>query len=113
MTCDYLYLLSLLDGKLINYLDRPTYRELAVSLLGDCTMAEYYYIEIVDKELNSIHNVDTPIPLDMISFRYWQDSDLVVEADEFCNWNNHVKLLLDAESLEVTIISETKRGPSM
>lgn len=110
LTSDYLYLLDIVDGKLVKYEDRPEYQELTVSPLGDCIVASYYHLEVIDNNLNSILNIESMVPLDMIIFSEWIDNILLIHAYEFCNWDNHMKLSLDADIFELKIISETSRG---
>lgn len=110
LTSDYLYLLAINDGELVKYEDRPEYQELTVSPRGDCIVASYNHLEGIDSNLDSKYVIEAQIPLDMIIFSEWVDNKLIIRADEFCNWDNRVVLTLDAESLEVSIVSETKKG---
>lgn len=110
LTSDYLYLLDATDGKLVQYKDRPEYQELTVSSLGDCIVASYNHLEVIDNNLSSIHVIEALVPLDMIIFLEWIDNTLLIHADEFCNWDNHIKLSLDANTFELSIITETSRG---
>lgn len=83
---------------------------LTVSPAGDCIVASYNHLEVIDSNLDSKQIIKAQIPLDMIIFSEWKDNELIIRADEFCNWDNHVVLTLDAELLELTIISETSKG---
>jgi len=40
----------------------------------------------------------------MIEFKGWKGSKLTILADEFMNWDNHMELELDCESMEVIIV---------
>lgn len=109
LTSDYLFQLNIDNGELVRYLDRPEYNSLTVSPNGDCFVASYYHISKIGETINDMIPVDTPKPLDMIVFSEWDDVDLTIYADEFINWDNHIKLKLNSESLECTIIEESKR----
>ena len=47
--------------------------------------------------------MESPIKMDMIKFEMWSDNELSITCDEFLNWDNHVELELDSETLEITI----------
>lgn len=52
--------------------------------------------------------MESSIKMDMIKFREWSDKKLSITCDEFLNWDNHVELELDIETLEITIKKSNK-----
>lgn len=108
LTSDYLYMLNRVDGQLYKFEDQPEYKELSVSPNGDCVVATYYDIYVLDKEGKEVCSVDSPIPLDDIHFEKWRNNDLLIKADEFTNWDNHALMKLNCVSWKLEIVSQTK-----
>ncbi len=110
LTSNYLYLLKLDDGSMIKYIDRPDFRNLTVAPDGTCIVANDYHLSIVDSNGIELETIETPIPLDTVSFIEWQENNLIMHAMEFLNWDNSVSLKLDGNTLEVEVISQTNPG---
>lgn len=108
LTSDYLYILNRRNGQLYRFNDQPEYKELTVSPNGDCIVASYYDIYVLDKEGQEMISVDSPIPLDVINFSEWQGNNLMIHADEFTNWDNHALMQLDCNTWRLEIIKQTK-----
>ena len=52
--------------------------------------------------------VESPIKMDMIKLGWWSDNKLSITCDEFLNWDNHVELEFDSETLEINIKKSNK-----
>jgi len=110
LTSDFLYLLNIDDGSIVSYIARPEFRKLVVSPSGDCIVANDYHLSLIDSHGIEMKTIETPMPLDSISFTEWQEHYLIVDALEFLNWDNFVSLKFDSRSLEIEIISQTNPG---
>lgn len=108
LTSDYFYELSIINGDLQRYEDRPEYKNLTVSPSGDYIVSDYYRIYLINETIKDVTPIALPISVDMIEFKGWKGSKLTILADEFVNWDNHIQLELDCESMEFTIVSQSK-----
>ena len=41
--------------------------------------------------------------MDMVEFNGWNNNKLSITCDEFLNWDNHVELELDSETMQITL----------
>ncbi|MBA2941971.1 hypothetical protein HZF08_27145 [Paenibacillus sp. CGMCC 1.16610] len=103
LTSDYLYRLDSVSEKLVEYESQPQYQILTVTTLGDFILADYYSIEIIKSTLEDKISVDSPIKMDTIKFQGWYNNKLAITCDEFLNWDNHVELELDGDTLDITL----------
>jgi hypothetical protein len=103
LTSDYLYQLDAESREVINYASQPQYQSLTVTPSGDFILADYYNIEIIESTLEKRIPVESPIQMDRIRFRSWFNNKLSISCEEFLNWDNHVELELDGDTLEITI----------
>ena len=110
LTSNYLYLLKLDDGSMIKYIDRPEYRNLTVAPDGTCVVANDYHLSIVNNNGIETETIETPIPLDTVSFTEWKENNMIMYATEFLNWDNFVTLKLISPNFDVEIIKQTDPG---
>ncbi len=103
LTSDYLYQLDCLSMELIEYESQPQYKNLTVTPFGDFLVADYYSIDIIESSLEDKKLLESPIKMDLINFGQWAGNKLSITCDEFLNWDNHVELELDSETLKITI----------
>lgn len=103
LTSDYLFQVDRTNGELLEYESQPEYQCLTVTPSGDYILADYYHIELLGDALEAKKLLDSPIKMDMIKFQNWSNNKLLITCAEFLNWNNHVELELDGETLEITI----------
>lgn len=103
LTSDYLWRLKQDDGDIIEREDQPQYKELTVSPTGDFIIADNYSICRINKSLKNKIEIKSPIEMDMIKFKEWRDGKLIIECDEFANWDNHLELKLETNSWKIEI----------
>ena len=103
LTSDYLFQLDCLNSELIEYESEPQYQNLTATPLGDFLVADYYSIDLIESALEDKKPVESPIKMDMIKFDGWSNNKLSIKCYEFLNWDNHVELELDSETLEISI----------
>jgi hypothetical protein len=96
------------NGNLIEFEDQPQYHNLTTSPTGDFILADYYNINLINKTLNETINIESPIEMDMIKFKKWNDKKLEFTCDEFTNWDRHLIMELDADKLTIEIKNEQK-----
>jgi hypothetical protein len=110
LTSDYLFRLENKNGDLIEFEDQPQYQNLTTSPTGDFILADYYNINLINKTLNGAVNITSPIEMDMIKFKKWNDRKLEFTCDEFTNWDRHLVMELDADKLTIEIKNEQKQN---
>lgn len=103
LTSDYLFLLDCYSKELIEYEFQPQYQNLTVTPAGDFLVADYYNMNIIKSSLKDKKPVDSPIKMDMIKFGSWSDNKLIIICDEFLNWNNHIELEFNSDTLGIAI----------
>ena len=108
LTSDYLFRLENKNGDLIEFEDQPQYHNLTTSPTGDFILADYYNVNLIKKALNESENIASPIEMDMIKFKKWNDRKLEFTCDEFTNWDRHLVMELDADKLTIEIKNEQK-----
>lgn len=108
LTSDYLFRLENINGNLIEFEDQPQYHNLTTSPTGDFILADYYNVNVIEKELSELVNISSPIEMDMIKFKKWNDRKLEFTCDEFTNWDRHLVMELDADKLSIEIKNEQK-----
>ncbi len=108
LTSDFLYQISMIDGKLQCYEDNPNYINLTVSPDGDYIVSDHYGISLIEETIKKETPIVLPIHLDMIKFKGWKGSKLRIIGDEFINWDNHVELELDYKSMKFRIVRQSK-----
>lgn len=105
LTSDYLYQLDCNDSEIIEYEDKPQYQQITVMPSGDFLLADDYNINVIKTSLKNKIPVKSPISMDNIKFEYWSENGLIITCEEFLNWDNHVKLELNNETLKLTIVN--------
>jgi hypothetical protein len=104
LTSDYLYKLDCNTAKLLEYESQPQYKNLTAMPSGDFLLSDDYSIEIMNKSLDDKQLIQSPIGLDNIEFGVWNENILKISCEEFLNWDNHVELLFNCETMELTIL---------
>ncbi|MFS0653865.1 hypothetical protein [Bacillus sp. 179-C3.3 HS] len=103
LTSDYLYQVDVDSGDLIEYESNTHYQCLTVTPSGDFVIADYYHIEKIGATLNDKMLLKSPIEVDEIQFHDWSHHKLLITCEEFLGDNQHVKLELDGDTLEITL----------
>jgi len=106
LTSDYIFRLDNICGDLIEFDDQPQYQNLTTSPTGGFILADYYNIDKIEKTLKEKISISSPIEMDMIKFKKWNNRKLEFTCDEFTNWNRHLVMELDADKLTIKIKNE-------
>ncbi|MDZ4146648.1 MAG: hypothetical protein U1C58_00035 [Flavobacteriaceae bacterium] len=106
LTSDYLFRLDNLNGNMIEFESQPQYQNLTVSPNGDFILADYYHIDKIGESLSNKVTISSPIEMDMIKFKNWNNRNLEFTCDEFTNWDRHLVMQLDCDKLTIEIKNE-------
>ncbi len=103
LTSDYIWILNSTNGEVIQSEDKPSYKNLTVAPNGDFILADYYSISRIEGTLKGAKHLQSPIQMDMIKFKSWKNEKLIIECDEFMNWERHLILELDSSKWTIKI----------
>jgi hypothetical protein len=103
LTSDYLYQLDLETGILTDLEDQPQYQNLTVAPNGDFILADYYNFEKVTTSIKQKTSIESPIQMDIIEFKNWENSKLEFTCDEFLNWDRHLIMTYDSQTNKIEI----------
>lgn len=103
LTSDYLYKLDSISGELLEYESQPQYQNLTVTPSGQFILSDYYRIYCIESSLAEDKVLESPIEMDDIKFHDWADNCLLITCVELLNWDKHVELELDGETLKIRI----------
>ena len=103
LTSDYLFQLDTLTGDIIEFEDQPQYQDLILIPNGDFLIADYYTIKRISNKITEKEIIKSPIQMDTIKFKHWQNNKLEFTCNEFANWDRHVILEFDSETNKIEI----------
>ena len=103
LTSDYLWRLDSKNGEVKEFEDQPQYHNLTVAPNGDFILADYYNISRIDGAIKDSKDLQSPIQMDMIKFKNWENEKLIIECDEFMNWDRHLTLELNSSNWTIEI----------
>jgi len=103
LTSDYLWKLDSNNGEIIEFIDQPQYQNLTVAPNGDFILADFYNISRIDGALKDSKDLISPVQMDMVKFKNWENEKLIFECDEFMNWERHLVLELDSSNWTIEI----------
>lgn len=108
LTSDYLFLIDRISTELMEYDHQPQYHNLTVTPSGDFILADYYNLYIVKSSLKDMKTLESPIKMDFIKLGNWSENRLLITCDELLNWENHLELEFNCETLKITIITSSR-----
>src|SRR5690606_18313071 len=103
LTSDYLFQLDIVTGNLTDLEDQPQYQNLTVAPNGDFILADYYNLEKITTTLNKKEKIESPIEMDLIEFKEWNNSKLEFTCDEFLNWERHLIMTYNSQTNKIEI----------
>jgi hypothetical protein len=106
LTSDYLYQLDIETGNLIDLENQPQHQNLTVSPNGDFILADYYNFEKVTTSIKEKEPIESPIQMDMIEFKKWDNTKLEFSCDEFLNLDRHLIMTYDCETNKIETKSD-------
>lgn len=107
LTSDYLFQLERKTGDLKELEDQPQYQNLTTTPKGDFILADYYNFEKVTTSIKQKERIESPIQMDIIEFKKWDNEKLEFTCDEFLNWDRHLTMTYDSETNKIEIKNAT------
>ncbi len=107
LTSDYLFQLERKTGDLKELEDQPQYQNLTTTPNGDFILADYYNFEKVTTSIKQKEPIKSPIQMDIIEFKKWNNEKLEFTCDEFLNWHRHLTMVYDSETNKIEIKNAT------
>lgn len=104
LTSDYMYILDMESKELIEYERQPAYIQIIATPLDDILLSNGYDLEIFKgKELASIASIVLPVQVSCLEFMEFEGNLLKILCEEFYHWGHRLMILLDCDSLSVTV----------
>ena len=103
LTSDYLFQLDRKTGNVVELEDQPGYQNLTTTPGGDFILADFYNFEKITSSIKLKESIESPIKMDMITFKNWKSSKLEFTCDEFLNWDRHLTMTYDSETNNIEI----------
>jgi len=103
LTSDYLYQLDRETGNITDLQDQPQYQNLTVAPNGEFILADYYNFEKVTTSIKEKVPIESPIQMDIIEFKKWDNTKLEFTCDEFLNWDRHLTMIYDSQTNQIEI----------
>lgn len=107
LTSDYLFQLDRKTGDLKELEDQPQYQNLTTTPNGDFILADYYNFEKVTTSIKQREPIESPIQMDIIEFKKWDNEKLEFTCDEFLNWDRHLTMTYNSETNKIEIKNAT------
>lgn len=103
LTSDYLFQLSCETGNLLELEDHPQYHNLTVSPNGDFIIADNYNLEKITTSIKNKEPIESPIQMDLIEFKKWENEKLEFTCDEFLHWDRHLTMTYKSKINKIEI----------
>jgi hypothetical protein len=107
LTSDYLFQLDIETAEPIDIEDQPQYQNLTVAPNGDFILADYYNFEKVTTSIKEKEPIESPIQMDIIEFKKWDNTKLEFTCEELLNWDKHLTMVYNSETNEIEIKNAT------
>lgn len=107
LTSDYLFQLDRKTGDQKELEDQPQYQNLTTTPNGDFILADYYNFEKVTTSIKQREPIESPIQMDIIEFKKWDNEKLEFTCDEFLNWDRHLTMTYNSETNKIEIKNAT------
>ncbi|MCX2746172.1 hypothetical protein OO013_20000 [Mangrovivirga sp. M17] len=105
LTSDYLFLLDLKNGELIESDRNHTFTYLTTSPFGDYIIIDFYKIEKITDGLNNIIKIESPIEMDIIEVKGWNGNLLEFSCVELGVYDKEYFMQFDSETEEIKKIT--------
>ncbi len=103
LTSDCLYQLDRQTGNLTELEAQPQYHSLTTTPNGDFVLADYYHLVKVTTSIHQKAILESPIQMDRIEFKKWENAKLEFTCEEFLNWDRHLNMTYDSETNKIEI----------
>ena len=84
MTSDYMYVLDIYGGEIMEYYSQPEYVDITVTPFGKILVTDGYGIEMfANTKISDMENIVLPINADNLKFVEWRENILKISCFEF------------------------------
>jgi|JI8StandDraft_2_1071088.scaffolds.fasta_scaffold168741_1 hypothetical protein len=104
LTSDYLYQLDRETGNLTELEEQQLeFQNLTITPNDNFILADCYNFYKITTSIKQKTPIISPIQMDMIKFKNWDNLKLEFTCDEFLNWNRHLTMTYDSETDKIEI----------
>lgn len=103
LTSDYLYQLDSENGNLTELEDHSEYQNLTTTPNGDFVLVGYNNFELVTATIKQKELIVSPIQMDMIELKKWNNSKLEFTCYEVLNWDRDLTMTYDCRANKIEI----------
>ncbi len=101
LTSDYMYVLDIYGGEIMEYYSQPEYVDITVTPFGKILVTDGYGIEMfANTKISDMENIVLPINADNLKFVEWRENILKISCFEFLTWGKEIELYLNFETME-------------
>ena len=101
LTSDYMYVLDIYGGEIMEYYSQPEYVDITVTPFGKILVTDGYGIEMfANTKVSDMENIVLPINADNLKFVEWRENILKISCFEFLTWGKEIELYLNFETME-------------
>lgn len=101
LTSDYMYVLDICSGEIMEYYSQPEYVDITVTPFGEILVTDGYGIEMfINTKIGDMENIVIPIHVDNLRFVEWRKNILKISCFEFLAWEKEIELYLNFETME-------------
>ena len=96
LTSDYMYVLDIYGGEIMEYYSQPEYVDITVTPFGKILVTDGYGIEMfANTKISDMENIVLPINADNLKFVEWRENILKISCFEFLTWGKEIELYLN------------------
>lgn len=103
LTSDYLFLLDRDNVDVIDFEEHSPYLYLTLSPNEDFIVADNHNLTKIKNSLRDKSVINSPIKMDFIEFKIWNNQKLEFECDEFYSWDKHYLMEYDCLTDKIEI----------
>ena len=101
LTSDYMYVLDIYGGEIMEYYSQPEYVDITVTPFGKILVTDGYGIEMIaNTKISDMENIVLPVNADNLKFVEWRENILKISCFEFLTWGKEIELYLNFETME-------------
>lgn len=101
LTSDYMYVLDICSGEIMEYESQPEYVDMTVTPLGEILVTDGYCIKMfTNAKISDMENISVPINADNLKFVEWRENILKISCFELFVGEKEVELYLNFETME-------------
>ncbi|RYE23620.1 MAG: hypothetical protein EOP45_06720 [Sphingobacteriaceae bacterium] len=103
LTSNYLFQLDRATGNLLELEGQIQYQNLTIAPNGSFILIDYSNLEKITTSIKQAEEIESPIRMDMIELKGWENQKLKFTCTEFINWDRHFTMTYDCETNKIEI----------